>query len=96
MKRTLKLLSSMFVTFLVVSLFTAPAAGPGERIGGMSGDVTDSSGAVVPGVTVTLTNASRALKFSQMTNTGGAYRFTNILRVRALRSDVLARRFRHG
>jgi hypothetical protein len=44
----------------------------------MAGDVTDPSGAVVPGVTVTLTNPDRALKFSQITNSAGSYRFTNI------------------
>jgi hypothetical protein len=44
----------------------------------MAGDVTDPSGAVVPDVTVTLTNPGRALKYSQMTNSGGSYRFTNI------------------
>ena len=79
MKRTLNLLSSMFATFLVVSLFCAPAVlRAQEDVSGMAGDVTDPSGAVVPGTTVTLTNPGRALKFSQMTNSGGSYRFTNI------------------
>ena len=79
MKRTLNLLSSMFVTFLVVSLFCAPAVlRAQESVSGMAGDVTDPSGAVVPDVTVTLTNSGRALKYSQMTNSAGSYRFTNI------------------
>jgi hypothetical protein len=45
---------------------------------GMTGEVTDSSGAVIPGAVVTLSNATTGLKFTQTTNGVGEYRFSNI------------------
>ena len=44
----------------------------------MTGEVTDSSGAAVVGATVTVTNATNGLKFTQTTNSSGLYRFTSI------------------
>ena len=44
----------------------------------MTGTVVDSSGAVVPGVTVTLVNKVRGLTFTQITNASGTYRFSDI------------------
>ena len=78
MKRTLNLLSSMFVTFLVVSLFLAPTPLRAQNVSGMTGEVTDPSGAVVPSVNVTLTNSATSLKFTTTTNSSGLYRFANI------------------
>jgi hypothetical protein len=45
---------------------------------GMTGVVTDASGAVVPGVVVTLTNKTTGLTFTQTTNAAGLYRFSDI------------------
>lgn len=50
----------------------------GQGISGMTGIVTDSSGAAVPGATVTLTNATTGLKFTVTTNAIGVYRFSEI------------------
>jgi hypothetical protein len=44
----------------------------------MTGVVTDLSGAVIPGTTVTLTNPSTGVKFTDTTNSQGSYRFPNI------------------
>ena len=44
----------------------------------MTGVVTDSTGAVIQGTTVILTNASTGLTFTQVTDSKGAYRFPNV------------------
>lgn len=49
-----------------------------EQVSGMTGLVTDSSGAAIPGVEVTLTNPATGAKFTQTANSIGQYRFANI------------------
>jgi hypothetical protein len=49
-----------------------------QTVAGMTGEVTDQSGAVVPNATVTLSNAATSLKFTEKTNAIGVYRFTEI------------------
>ncbi len=49
-----------------------------QNLSGMAGDVSDASGAAVPGVTVTLENKTTGAKFSQTTNGIGFYRFSEI------------------
>ncbi len=44
----------------------------------MSGLVTDASGAVIPGATVTLKNPSTGTVFTQTTDSKGTYRFANV------------------
>ncbi len=44
----------------------------------MTGVVTDATGAVVPGTTVTLTNASNGSSATQTTDSKGTYRFANV------------------
>jgi hypothetical protein len=44
----------------------------------MTGTVVDASGALLPGATVTLSNSSAGLKFTQTTNSQGSYRFANV------------------
>lgn len=46
--------------------------------GSISGTVKDSSGAVIPGATVTITNADTGLQFSRTTDASGFYIFTPI------------------
>ncbi|MGB6744751.1 MAG: carboxypeptidase-like regulatory domain-containing protein, partial [Terracidiphilus sp.] len=50
----------------------------GQGVSGMTGEVTDSSGAVIPGAIVTLTNTTTGVKFTQTSNGVGEYRFANI------------------
>lgn len=49
-----------------------------EATASMAGTVTDSSGAAVPGATVTLLNTTTGQKYTETTSTIGFYRFTNI------------------
>ena len=44
----------------------------------MTGVVTDSTGAVLPGASVVLTNPSTGVRFTQLTNDRGEYRFANV------------------
>ena len=69
--------------FLAVLIFLAILSSASnhlvaQSVSAMTGTVTDSSGAVVPGVTVTLTNRIRGLSFTQITNASGTYRFSDI------------------
>src|SRR5580692_1884768 len=44
----------------------------------MTGVVTDATGAVIPGTTVSLSNPSTGVTFSQTTDGQGSYRFVNV------------------
>ena len=46
--------------------------------GTITGTVTDASGAVIPGATVTIENPVSGLKRSAKTDAAGQYRFTNL------------------
>jgi hypothetical protein len=50
----------------------------GQDVSGMTGVVTDSSGASIPGVTIVLTNTATAAKYTQETNSIGSYRFAQV------------------
>ncbi len=50
----------------------------GQDVSGMTGEVTDSSGAAIAGATVTLKNAATGLQFTATTNSVGVYRFSEI------------------
>ncbi|MGB0062937.1 MAG: carboxypeptidase-like regulatory domain-containing protein [Terracidiphilus sp.] len=49
-----------------------------ETTASMVGTVTDSSGAAVPGATVTLVNTTTGAKYTETSNSIGTYRFANI------------------
>jgi hypothetical protein len=67
--------SRLTVLVLFLSTFSILSA---QNISGMTGVITDSSGAVLPGTVVTLTNPQTGLSFTQTTNSEGAYRFSNV------------------
>ena len=50
----------------------------GQNLSGMAGEVTDQTGAGVPGAVVTLTNPTTGAKFTQNTGATGFYRFSEI------------------
>jgi hypothetical protein len=54
------------------------ALGQATNSGTVVGEVTDQSGAVVPGATVTMTDASAGLKMTKVTNTDGKYVFPSV------------------
>ncbi|MGA2167817.1 MAG: carboxypeptidase-like regulatory domain-containing protein [Terracidiphilus sp.] len=74
MKSATRLLCSMLamlvLTFLPVCY--------GQGVSGMAGEVTDQTGAVVPGAVVTLANKATGLKFTLTTNAIGSYRFAEL------------------
>jgi hypothetical protein len=55
-----------------------PSAYCQETTAGMVGTVTDSSGAAVPGATVTLENTTTGAKYTETSSAIGFYRFANI------------------
>jgi Carboxypeptidase regulatory-like domain len=63
------------VSALLSALLTIPAAPQSLTSEDITGIVTDSSNAVLPNVTVTLTNNETGAKQTQNTNASGAYRF---------------------
>ncbi len=72
----LRLLSALALLLLII-LSVAPAFA--QYSGGLlTGTVTDSSGAVVPGATVVATGEATGVKNSATTNANGAYRFPNL------------------
>src|SRR2546427_9878995 len=69
-----QVLRSGSVFFLVVSLFTCLPVLAQTVTGDITGDVTDSSGAVPPHVTVTAVNAGTDFSRSATTSSTGNYR----------------------
>src|SRR5262245_13070433 len=49
-----------------------------ERFGDFNGVVTDATGAVLPGVSVTLTNKDRGRSYTTVTGNDGAYTAPNL------------------
>ena len=74
MKSMMKLLCGALVTCVLGSLPVCY----GQNVSGMTGEVSDTSGAVVVGALVTLTNSATGLKFAQTTNSAGVYRFASL------------------
>jgi len=73
--------SAPFFIALVVCTFIAelaPQAALGQTNAQISGRVTDASGAVVPGVDVTLTNIETGVDRFAVTNESGAYAFPSL------------------
>ena len=63
---------------LLLSAVSCPLIKAQAVASGMTGTVTDKSGAAVAGVTVTLTNKATGTKYTQVTNASGLYRFSDI------------------
>jgi len=71
---------SLWFLALLAALVTGPAfaQGAGGSTGSIQGEITDESGAVLPGVTVTATGAAALGAQSAVTNSQGIYRFTGL------------------
>ena len=74
MKRVAKLLCCIFAMLVLTSLSVCY----GQDTSGMAGEVTDSSGAAIPGATVTLKNGATGAQYTATTNSVGEYRFSAI------------------
>src|SRR6266487_5255482 len=73
-RRGLKLVVAVLAACLLASSAFAQGGGA-STTGSINGKVADSSGGVLPGVTVTVTSPSLMGVQSSVTDTGGNYRF---------------------
>jgi hypothetical protein len=72
MRRTLE-------SLLVLSLLLAASPSFAQTFGQITGRVLDSSGAVLPGATITVTNPQTGIAATEQANTAGVYVFPNLL-----------------
>lgn len=63
---------------LLAAIFAAPAALKAQDVASITGIVTDPTGAVVPGVNVTLENPQTGLNYKALTNGQGSYTLNQI------------------
>lgn len=63
---------------LAMMAFSFVAVCHAQDVSGMTGVVTDSSGAAIPGATIVLNNTSTGAKYTQETTSIGSYRFAQI------------------
>ena len=64
--------------FLAIAFLMIPNAHAQQTLGGITGTVTDTSGAVISGATVTLVGDETKLNRTQTTSTTGSYIFVNL------------------
>ena len=62
---------------LLVAMIATPA-GAQERFSGLTGTVTDASGAVLPGASVAITNKQTGKVFTAVTGADGVYRVLDL------------------
>ncbi len=72
------LVSNAVAAFLALSLVTVPANGQGVDTALLRGTVKDSSGAVIPGVTVTMTNVATGVSEKRPTDQAGRFLFADL------------------
>ncbi|MCU1322335.1 MAG: hypothetical protein JWM43_1984 [Acidobacteriaceae bacterium] len=63
---------------LFLFLISAGSFMQAQTASSMTGVVTDASGGVVPGTTVSLANAQTGVSFKALTDSSGSYRFANV------------------
>jgi len=71
-------LKRALVTFLFALSMSTAAAFAQTPAGGVNGTVTDSTGSVLPGVALSLTNQGTGIAASARTNASGVYAFVNV------------------
>src|ERR1700686_2517345 len=72
----LRKLSTALMAVMIMVLLTAVAPAQSTQTGDVTGTVTDPSGAVVPGASVTLKSLDTGGSQSTTTNQSGDFRFT--------------------
>src|SRR6185369_6420847 len=70
---------AVFILVLLAAAMAANSAFAQANNGSVSGVVQDSSKALIPGVTITLTNTQTGVVDSRLTNESGAYSFPSVL-----------------
>src|SRR5438093_11809623 len=78
MRPACRLTAFLGLVILVVAPSTATAAAQAV-FGAITGTVTDSSGAVLPGATVSVTNIRTNVTKTRATNEAGVYNATNLI-----------------
>src|SRR5260370_6717655 len=73
MKLRIKSSAFLLASFLAMASMVAPYARAQQTLGGITGTVTDASGAIVADATVTLVGDQTKLTRSQNTNSNGGY-----------------------
>jgi carboxypeptidase family protein len=74
----MKIVARLLCCILAMVVLTSLPVCYGQDVSGMTGEVTDPSGAAVTGATVTLKNTATGLNFSAVTNSIGVYRFSEV------------------
>jgi hypothetical protein len=78
MKMRIKCLALLPGMLLAMAFLLIPNAHAQQTLGGITGTVTDSSGAVISGATVTLLGDDTKLSRAQTTSNAGSYTFVNL------------------
>ncbi len=78
MKLQIVRISFLLASLLAISSISAPYARAQQTLGGITGTVADTSGAVVVNATVTLIGDQTKLTRTQTTNANGLYLFVNL------------------
>jgi hypothetical protein len=77
----MRIVSSLIPRLLAVAVAVALCSGVGkaqQTLGGIGGDVSDSSGGVIPNATVTVVDEQTSLTRTVKTNASGEYSFVNL------------------
>jgi hypothetical protein len=77
MQRFQTLVPSLLISIAAIMLLSNPLSAQ-QTLGGITGEVTDASGGVIPNVTVTVTDEHTALTRSTTTSNAGTYTFVNL------------------
>ena len=83
------LIRSRCACVLAFALVPALAFGQRTTTGTVAGKIVDSSGAVLPGVTLSLTSPEALGQFSAITDAQGLYRVTNLPQPRNSNGSLL-------
>jgi hypothetical protein len=78
MLKSFRVSASILGAFVFLAFGLAPSAGAQQTLGGITGVVVDTSGAVVAGATVSLVGDQTQLSRSQKTSDTGSYSFVNL------------------
>src|SRR5271157_1632273 len=90
-----RMLLLLVVFVLLQAVVCVPQAGAQGLFGTISGTITDATGAVVPGATVTVTNVRTNVKVKFVTNASGNYSVSS-LNPGIYRVEVSAKGFKNA
>lgn len=68
----------VLLVLAVMPLLTAPTAAAQQQLGAIQGTVTDASGAVVPGATISVTHGDTGVTRTTVSNEAGVYRMPSV------------------